>query len=184
MNSLRIIFIAILTLATLPTMAANNIDQLVKKQLAAEVSSQAKQPSTLKSSLPTASHSTTQASATQKPNAAHNPYAFVLFFSSTCPHCQRFAPILKRWAAAHHFHVYAFTLDGKGLPSYPQPIPAVPTIRQTFFGPNPIETPSLFLVNVNTNNAMPVSQGEMSEQELNTVMTPLIEELKQKGEYA
>ena len=109
--------------------------------------------------------------------SVQNPYAFVLFFESTCPHCQRFAPILKEWADQHHFHVYAFTLDGKGLPSFPHPIPAVSSIKQTFFGTAPIETPSLFLVNVQTNNALPIAQGEMSRAELNAVMAPLERQL-------
>lgn len=41
------------------------------------------------------------------------------FFTSTCPYCQKFAPILKLFAATHGWSVFAVTRDGKPLPEFP-----------------------------------------------------------------
>ena len=43
------------------------------------------------------------ATTTRRVYNRHRPSeAFVLFYSASCPHCQRFDPILKRYAVSHH----------------------------------------------------------------------------------
>lgn len=45
----------------------------------------------------------------------------IFFFKSACPHCQRFAPIVKKFSDSHGFSVVPVSLDNKGLPAYPNP---------------------------------------------------------------
>jgi conjugal transfer pilus assembly protein TraF len=53
--------------------------------------------------------------------AATHGLLFVL--RSDCPYCHRFAPILKRFEETFGMTVLAVTLDGRGLPEYPNAQP-------------------------------------------------------------
>ena len=104
-----------------------------------------------------------------------NNYAFVLFYRATCPHCERFAPIVKAYANAHHVFVYAYTLDGKILRDFPQSIVPTRQIFDTFFhSPLGITVPRLFLVFVNSLAIYPVSAGELSYGQLSDRMGELL----------
>ncbi len=95
-------------------------------------------------------------------------YALAFIFSSTCPHCQRFAPTLEAFAATTHLPVYAFSADGKGIHTYTQPLIANQDVLSEFF-PNQenIVYPALFLVNVNTRAHVPLSIGNVPFNVLN-----------------
>ncbi|WP_414930329.1 type-F conjugative transfer system pilin assembly thiol-disulfide isomerase TrbB [Vibrio mimicus] len=94
-------------------------------------------------------------------------YAMVFFFRSDCPYCHRFAPKLERFTRVNALPTYAFTLDGKGLNTYPVPIPATPDISQRFFdNPRNITVPATFLINVNSGKYVRVSIGDVSYAEL------------------
>ena len=62
-------------------------------------------------------------SARQQENAAiqqfsqHNGLFF--FYRSTCPYCQRFAPILKDFSSRYGLSVVPITTDGISLPEFP-----------------------------------------------------------------
>lgn len=88
----------------------------------------------------------------------------VLFMQSQCPYCHRFDPVLKSLSEQVGFGVMAYTLDGQGDVSYPQALPAPPEVMKTFFPNLPVATPTTFLVNVNTLEALPLLQGATDEQ--------------------
>lgn len=104
-------------------------------------------------------------------NSVNSQFAFVLFYRSTCPHCQRFDPILKEFSQDYGFKVYAYTTDSASLPSFPNSMPMTETVEKTFFNSPAIEVPSLFLINVKTMKAYLIDQGEMSYQDLDNRVT-------------
>lgn len=88
----------------------------------------------------------------------------VLFMQSQCPYCQRFDPVLKSLSERVGFGVMAYTIDGQGDESWPEALPAPPEVMRTFFPNLPVATPTTFLVNVNTLEALPLLQGATDEQ--------------------
>ena len=46
-------------------------------------------------------------------------YALVYFFEGTCPYCQRFAPVLKRFSEKYGVHIKAVSVDGLGNQHFP-----------------------------------------------------------------
>lgn len=84
------------------------------------------------------------------------------FYRSTCPYCQRFAPILKHFAEAHHIVVIPITMDGISLPEFPdskQDSGQAEKFHVTV-------EPSLYAVDPLTQKAYPVAFGLTSETEL------------------
>ena len=103
-------------------------------------------------------------------DSVNRKFSFVLFYRSTCPHCQRFAPVLSQFAADYGFRVYSYSTDGQALPEFPNSMPMTTQVEQTFFSSPNIEVPSLFLINVKTMKAYLVDQGEMSYADLQNRM--------------
>lgn len=98
-----------------------------------------------------------------------NDYAVVVFMQRACEYSAKFDPKLKGWADDNGMKVYPYTLDGYGDASFPNPLiprkagPNEPLAGEilTFFGNGlPIATPTTFLVNVHTNAAYPLYQGD------------------------
>ncbi|WP_313681275.1 F-type conjugal transfer protein TrbB [Pseudescherichia sp.] len=111
-------------------------------------------------------------------------YAVVLFMQSHCQYSAKFDPTLKGWADQHGIRVYPYTLDGGGDVAYPTPLvprktdPAAPLADEiiTFFGNGlPIATPTAFVVNVNTLEAYPLTQGVMDIPVLESRYASLIQ---------
>ncbi|MBE0625498.1 MAG: conjugal transfer protein TraF [Burkholderiales bacterium] len=48
-------------------------------------------------------------------------HGLVFIFRSDCPYCHHFAPVLKRFEQEFGMTVFAVSLDGRGLPEYPNP---------------------------------------------------------------
>lgn len=110
-------------------------------------------------------------------------YAFVVFMQQHCPYSAKFDPKLKDLSDKTGLGVFAYTLDGGGDKSFPHPmIPTKVDSREalageimTFFGNGlPIATPTTFLVNVNTNKAYPLYQGDTDEGEVMSRVASII----------
>lgn len=84
------------------------------------------------------------------------------FYRSTCPYCQRFAPILKDFSERYKISVVAITTDGISLPEFPNS--RIDTGQADQFH---VEVePALFTVNPYTHEVIPVSYGLTTEDEL------------------
>ena len=86
-------------------------------------------------------------------------WTVVLFMQSQCPYCHQFDPVLKRLSSQYGFTVFPYSIDGQGDDAFPGALPAPPDVMMTFFPNIPVATPTTFLVNVNTMEALPVLQG-------------------------
>ena len=87
---------------------------------------------------------------------------FFFFYSSSCPHCQRFAPTLKRFSQHYGFSVVAISVDGGFLTEFPG---AVMNEGQTKLFQVTVY-PSLFLVDPKRQLAHLVTEGNIDENEL------------------
>lgn len=89
-------------------------------------------------------------------------YGLLFFFRSDCPYCHRFAPILKRFEEKHGIEIMPISLDGPGLPEYPNP-------KHDNGIANNLEittVPAVMAVDPKTNEIIPVSYGLVATEEL------------------
>ena len=122
------------------------------------------------------------------PNAAHDAvknlsenYYFVFIYKGSCPHCHKFAPVLKDFSDTFHMNVTAYSLDNQALPEY-QGTPLTPELFQTFYVAGGYKTmvPALFLVNRHTLDAYAVLFGEAKNYELAARMSELMKHIEDK----
>jgi len=85
------------------------------------------------------------------------------FYESTCPFCKAQAPVLKRFAAEHGFHVMAIALDGVPVPEFPD---ARPDTRGWAERLGVRTVPAFFLVDPRRRRVVPVGAGYMAPSEL------------------
>lgn len=113
-----------------------------------------------------------------------NDYAVVVFMQRGCQYSAKFDPLLKSWADEAGIKVYPYTLDGYGDAAFPVALiprkagPNEPIAGEilTFFGNGlPIATPTTFMVNVNTNVAYPLFQGETDMGTMRQRLAQMIE---------
>lgn len=113
-----------------------------------------------------------------------NDYALVVFMQQHCPYSAKFDPKIKSWAEEKGMKIYAYTLDGNGDAAFPVPMvprkagPNEPLAGEilTFFSNGlPIATPTTFMVNVNTNAAYPLIQGDTDMATLGGRVSQMIE---------
>lgn len=93
---------------------------------------------------------------------AHHTWGLLYFFTSTCPYCQRFSPVVKAVSERYHLETLAVSVNGEGLPDFPHPIidnGEAATLHVTHL-------PALFLVAPKARNIQHVTEGEVSETEL------------------
>lgn len=99
-------------------------------------------------------------------DAVNKTYAFIVFYRSTCPHCQRFIPILSHFGKDFGFRIYAYSTDGQTLPALQNTMPMTPSVEKVFFDSPTIEVPSLFLINTKTMQTYLIDRGEMDYGQL------------------
>lgn len=84
------------------------------------------------------------------------------FFKNSCPYCHAQAPILKSFAARYGISVIPISLDGEGLPEYPNPSPDIGWADRLGVS----ATPAMFMVNPRTGEIVPLAYGVISEEEI------------------
>ncbi len=110
--------------------------------------------------------SNTNVSMNENESTNENRFAFVLFYMSTCPHCQRFDPILKVFSTSNHIPVLAYTLDGNALPSFPNSFTPTKNEVSKFFSNEAPVVPTLFLMDQKTHRIYPMMRGEAAQYQL------------------
>ena len=108
-------------------------------------------------------------------------YYFVFIYRSTCPHCHKFAPILKDFSDTFHLKVRAYSLDSEPLDGF-SAHPLTPELFQTFYvaGGYKPTVPALFLVNRHTLEAYAVLFGESSPYQLARRVHELKQHIEEK----
>lgn len=96
------------------------------------------------------------------------------FYKSTCHYCQKFAPILKRFAFQNNIPIVPVTLDGENLAEFPDS--RVNAGQAERFGVK--ATPALFVVDPYQQKAYPVSYGFMSENELRERILKVVQQFQ------
>jgi len=99
-------------------------------------------------------------------------HGLFFFFRSDCPYCHKFAPTLKRYAAERGLSIMPISLDGGGLPDFPQ----YQTDNGVATRLDVKSVPALFLVSPSEKSIIPVGYGLMSTGELNERINSLINE--------
>lgn len=94
-------------------------------------------------------------------DTVNQSYALVVFYRSSCPHCQHFIPVLAQFGSDAGFKIYAYSTDGQSLPALQDTMPMTPSIEKTFFDSPNIEVPSLFIINTKTMQTYLIDRGEM-----------------------
>lgn len=96
------------------------------------------------------------------------------FYTSTCPYCQKFAPIIKAFAQKHDIALVAVTLDGISFPEFPNSRTDTGQSRKF----KVTTTPALFAVNPYSDKAIPISYGFISESDLRQRILDLTTDFK------
>lgn len=113
--------------------------------------------------------------------ALKKDYELIFIFQSNCPHCHRFAPLLKDFANHHEIPVKAYSMDGGRLADFTSE-KLSPNYFKLFFlnaGFKPM-VPALFLLNTQIDEAYPVLFGEASAMQLAERMNSLIKRIGEK----
>jgi len=93
-------------------------------------------------------------------------HGLIFVFRGDCPHCHRFAPILKRFEQEFGFTVLAISMDGRAIPEYPNARHDNGMAARL----NATAVPALYLTAPATREIRPVGFGVMS-------MTDLVERI-------
>jgi len=89
-------------------------------------------------------------------------HVLYFFFKSDCPYCHAFAPSLAGFSMATGIQVFPVSLDGGGLPDFPNP--NRDRGQAAALGVNTV--PAVFLANPATREITPVAYGLQSDTEL------------------
>lgn len=84
------------------------------------------------------------------------------FFKSTCPYCHQMAPMLKLLQKQYGIEIFPISLDGGGLPDFPNP--KVDQGAATSLGVTVV--PALFLGSKSTGSISPIGYGTISLTEI------------------
>ena len=89
-------------------------------------------------------------------------HGLFFFFRSDCPYCHRFAPVLKRFSEATGMAVFPVSLDGGGLPEYPQAAADNGIAARL----NVTTVPALYLATPAEKDIQPIGFGVLAESEI------------------
>jgi conjugal transfer pilus assembly protein TraF len=89
-------------------------------------------------------------------------HVLYFFFKSDCQYCHAFAPVLLGFSQATGIKIFPVSLDGGGLPEFPQPHKD----RGQAAALGATTVPAVFLANPATREITPVAFGIQSETEL------------------
>lgn len=103
-----------------------------------------------------------QARQAQVVRSLASTHGLLFIFRSDCPYCHRFAPILKRFEQEFGMTVFPVSLDGRGLPEYPNPQPDNGIATRL----NASVVPALYLTAPSKRQIRPVGFGVMAMTEL------------------
>lgn len=107
-----------------------------------------------------------------------NEYQLVLFFSSKCPYCVKFAPLVKSYGKKNKLTIEAVSLNHKGLPEFPFPTFATQDMIDLAFQGKTVTYPALFLADIKLKRLYPVSYGALTQYELEERMEKLSDTIK------
>ena len=89
-------------------------------------------------------------------------HGLFFFFKGSCPYCHTFGPILRQFSEMYGIEILPVSLDGGTLPEFPHP--KTDTRVASELGVSTV--PSLFLVDPQNRNVIPLGSGVMSADEL------------------
>lgn len=102
--------------------------------------------------------------------AAMQRYGVYFFLSSTCPYCRMEAQALRHLENTVGLQVLPISLDGRGIPEYPRPLPdnGIAALLAESYGQPRLPTPALFLVPKDNSGGqpIPISFGMASSSEI------------------
>lgn len=97
------------------------------------------------------------------------------FYDVDCPYCQKFAPILQKFALKYNFKVIPLTKDGNALPEFPNT--KMETFEAAKFGVS--GAPMLYSENIRTHKKSLIADGYVSESELKANIISVQKDLNQ-----
>ena len=98
----------------------------------------------------------------QRLSEAAQRYGLMFFFRGSCPHCHRFAPVLKAFAERYGFDILPVSLDGGALPEFPKPqsnVDAATALQVE-------SVPAVYLIEPRTRTVAPAIFGYVGFSEL------------------
>lgn len=104
-------------------------------------------------------------------------YALLFFFRGDCPYCHRQAGILQTLQRAHGFNVMPISLDGRGIPEYPNP-----SVEPRFVEGLGIKTvPSLMLMRKGSYVLEPIATGLTTMDVIEGRITSIVTQAEAPG---
>jgi conjugal transfer pilus assembly protein TraF len=93
-------------------------------------------------------------------------YGLMFFFRSDCPYCHQQAPVLKLLQNQYGLPVLAVSMDGGGMPGFPDARPDNGISMQASGGRGVDTVPALYLVNRETHESIPIGSGILAMDEI------------------
>jgi conjugal transfer pilus assembly protein TraF len=94
----------------------------------------------------------------------NNRYGIFFLFSSTCPHCHRYSPILKNFQEKYGITIMPISMDGEGLKEWDNFMVNNGQIKK--MGINVEAVPATILFDKETRQVIPIGFGVLSHSEL------------------
>lgn len=104
-------------------------------------------------------------------------YALLFFFRGDCPFCHKQAKILQTMSKAHGFNVMPISLDGRGIPEYPNP-----RVEPSFVEGLGIKTvPSMMLMRRGSTILEPIATGLTTMDVIEGRITSIVSQAESPG---